>query len=98
MLAIDIINGGREDSPLSSIGTELSPGMRRVLERGAELILREPSALAASDFSPFGDVPRHSASLLFVPIRNRDRVLGVLTIQSYSFNAYTRTDLYTLQA
>ena len=98
ILAIDVINGRREDIPLSSIGTELSPGLRRVLEKGAELILREPSTSVASDFSPFGDIPRHSASLMFVPIRNRERVVGVLTIQSYSFKAYTRADLDTLQS
>jgi PAS domain S-box-containing protein len=98
ILAIDVINGRREDVPLSSLPTEPSPGIRRILEKGAELILREQSAMAASDFSPFGDVPRPSASLMFVPVRNRDRVLGILTIQSYSFNSYTRADLDTLQA
>ncbi|HEX4645363.1 MAG TPA: PAS domain S-box protein, partial [Verrucomicrobiae bacterium] len=98
ILAIDLIDGRREDVPLSTIGMELSPGMRRVLEKGAELILREPSVVAAPDFTPFGDIPRPSASLMFVPIRNRERVLGILTIQSYSFDAYTRTDLDTLQA
>jgi PAS domain S-box-containing protein len=69
-----------------------------VLQDGARLILRdgtpqpEPTVLV-----PFG-TNRPSASLMFVPIRHRDRVAGILSIQSYTRYAYTSADLDILQA
>src|SRR4051794_27334472 len=50
-----------------------------------------------SDTIPIGDVSRPSASLAHVPIRNRTKVMGVLSIQSYKLDAYDETDLNTLQ-
>ena len=35
---------------------------------------------------------------MFVPIRNRTKVIGILSIQSYELQAYDETDLATLQA
>ncbi len=47
---------------------------------------------------PFGDTSRPSASLMFVPIRNGTNVIGVLSIHSYTPNAYDQRSLETLQA
>jgi len=49
------------------------------------------------DAFPIGDTARPSASLMFVPLRNRNTVLGILSIQSYSLTAYTKEDLTALQ-
>ena len=46
----------------------------------------------------FGDASRPSASIMCVPLRQEGRPVGVLSIQSYTPNAYTREDLQTLQA
>ncbi len=54
--------------------------------------------METSGLAPFGDAGRPSASLLFVPIRSGVAVVGILTIQSYTPQAYTTADLQVLQA
>jgi PAS domain S-box-containing protein len=70
---------------------------RRVIENGAQLVLR-PNDVAECDFVPFGDINHRSLSLMFVPIRSGEKAIGVLTIQSYSADRYDREKLRTLQA
>ena len=50
-----------------------------------------------ADVVPIGDTSRPSASLMLVPIRNRTKVIGILSIQSYTPRAYSQADLNTLQ-
>ena len=73
------------------------PLSRQVLRKGGRLLLRPPGEPPPSDLIPFGDTGRRSASLMFVPLRIGPRPLGVLSIQSYTPNAYTKDDLQTLQ-
>ena len=70
---------------------------RRIIERGGELILRELPGSEVPHLVPFGDVSRPSAALMFVPIRSHGGVVGILSIQSYTPNAYHQQDLKTLQ-
>jgi PAS domain S-box-containing protein len=70
---------------------------RRIVESGAEMVLRTPHEPYSEDCWLMGDTTRPSLSLLFVPIRNRTKVIGILSIQSYTPNAYDRQDLETLQ-
>ena len=72
--------------------------MRRIMQEGAELILRQPSDMQATESVPFGDASRPSASLMFVPLSREGKPVGVLSIQSYTPNAYTQEDLRALQA
>jgi two-component system cell cycle sensor histidine kinase/response regulator CckA len=99
ILAIDLIDGkGQDVLPAYVKSTRPSKLTRDVLEQGAKLILRQPPFSTSPEFNPFGDKSRPSASLMFVPVRNGAKVIGVLTIQSYTANAYTEDDLNTLQA
>jgi two-component system cell cycle sensor histidine kinase/response regulator CckA len=96
VLAYDIIDGKRtlyRDRP----GVPLSGRDKKIIESGAELILRATIPDEASDLVAFGD-DRRSLSLMFVPIRHSTRVIGAMSIQSYSANAYNNHDLATLQA
>ena len=68
------------------------------MTQGAELILRTPPIVLPPDSISLGDESRPSASLMLVPIRNGSRVIGLLSIQSYTPRAYTPQDLRTLQA
>ncbi|MFO7681465.1 MAG: PAS domain S-box protein [Chloroflexota bacterium] len=43
-----------------------------------------------------GNESRKSASLLFSPLAARDKIVGVISTQSYEFNAYTADDLALL--
>jgi PAS domain S-box-containing protein len=70
---------------------------QRVVQNGAALILRDDQAPVAELARRVGDTSRLSASLMYVPIRNRTRVIGVLSIQSYTLNAYSQASLMTLQ-
>jgi PAS domain S-box-containing protein len=70
---------------------------RRIITSGGELILRDKAESFLPDASSFGDKSRPSASLLFVPIRYGERVIGILSVQSYTPKAYDEQDLTMLQ-
>src|SRR5215470_18050998 len=50
------------------------------------------------DTYPMGDTSRTPASLMLAPVRNRTKVIGILSIQSYTLKAYDTQDLSALQA
>ncbi len=98
ILQVDTDKDGRQfDIPVSSQGHEPSKMARRIIEQGADLILREEPITMPADVYPIGDTSRPSASLMLVPIRNRTKVIGILSIQSYTLKAYSQADLKTLQ-
>jgi len=98
VLAIDIINGHRTNALDDFTRVKPSSMMRRVLDSGGQLVLRNDAETAPLDFVPFGDKSRRSASLILVPIHHGERVMGVLSVQSYTRNAYIQDDVETLQA
>ncbi|MDB6025379.1 MAG: Sensor protein [Verrucomicrobiales bacterium] len=98
VLNIDLVEKDKREVPAAYEGKPPSQRIRQVIDAGGQLILREPPILASEDMAAFGDVSRPSASLMIVPVRNNDRVIGVLSIQSYSVHAYDREALQTLQA
>jgi PAS domain S-box-containing protein len=96
MLSVDTINGKRV--PQQSFEAETpTTRQRRVMEKGAELILRDAPAFS-SDATPFGDTARPSASIMLSPIRYGTKVIGILSAQSYKLRAYSHRELMTLQA
>ncbi len=94
---VDIVEGQRREVAPDNLGTELTPLLRKVLEEGPQLILRDKSTGAPTGLTPFGDKSRPSASIIIVPIRHGDQVLGFFSIQSYQANYYDADDLNTLQ-
>ena len=96
LLTVDTVDGKRQDVPPANKGAP-SQVSRRTIEEGKQLILREVLE-PDNRLVPFGDVVRQSASLMFVPVRNGDQIIGVFSIQSYNPNAYDQEDLDTLQA
>lgn len=97
VLQMDTVNGKRFTEP--SIESEpVSKLQRQILESGGQLILRENTDTFLPGARPIGDKTRPSVSLMFVPIRYRNRNIGVLSIQSYTSNAYTKQSLGTLQS
>jgi len=89
--------GARFYIPTDGKGRLPSGMARRVITQGAQLIIRQEPLVMGSDTIPIGDVSRPSASLILAPIRNRTKVIGVLSIQSYKLEAYDEADLNTLQ-
>ncbi len=96
VLMIDEIDG-KKNEVLADYQTRApSPFVRTVLQEGPQRILRKGNDFDPS-LRPFGDVTHPSASLLFVPISEGGVRLGVVTVQSYRINAYTRADLKLLE-
>jgi signal transduction histidine kinase len=96
VFSADVIGGCRTEFPE---GPDVAgPVIRKILSDGPQLILRQPGDRYPKDATPFGDKKRLSASILGVPIRKENKVLGILTVQSYTVNAYTQEDLEVLQA
>jgi PAS domain S-box-containing protein len=90
-------NGQRFEIPVTGESREPSGMARRIVAQGAELILREEPVVMPEDVLPIGDTSRPSASLMLAPIRNRTKVIGILSIQSYTPRAYSQAGLNTLQ-
>ncbi|MBI3852873.1 MAG: PAS domain S-box protein [Verrucomicrobia bacterium] len=97
VLRMDTINGEKVTVPWGAAGRP-GPLMRQVILEGPRLILRGQPDEADSGLIPFGSETRRSASLMFAPMPIGERVVGIVSIQSYTRHAYTQNDLTTLQA
>ncbi len=98
VLTIDTLGGPPVDVPPAYVEGPPHGMTLKVLREGAQLILREGEQSGPYDgLSAFGS-NRRSASLMFVPVRHGERTAGILSIQSYTPRAYTRSDLAILQA
>jgi PAS domain S-box-containing protein len=92
---VDRVGGQRRDVP--PVKAQPTPRMRRTLEHGPELILRTGAVSPPREMMPFGDTTRRSASLMFVPVRRKGRAIGMVSVRSYTPNAFTNGDLRTLE-
>jgi PAS domain S-box-containing protein len=98
VLNYDIVEGQRREIAANLESGQPSPRMQRIMSQGPELILREPPCQPGDDSIMIGDISRPSKSLMCVPLRREDQAVGVLTLQSYTANAFTPEDLRTLEA
>ncbi len=98
LLTLDTVAGERMRFPLKCLSPIPSPMMRRVINLGAELIDRTRPLPEGLEFVPFGNVTRHAASLMFVPVRLNGLVIGVISIQSFTPRAYNQEDLEVFQS
>ncbi|MGH7515328.1 MAG: ATP-binding protein [Gemmatimonadales bacterium] len=97
VLTMDSFDGPPVDVPSANTTALPTPMFARVLREGALLILRSDAEMEPGDLIPFGDTARRSRSLMFVPLHHRDRITGILSIQSYTPDAYDQNDLVMLQ-
>jgi PAS domain S-box-containing protein len=97
VLTMDTIKGQRVTVPAAMLTLEPSPMMRKVMMEGAQLLNRATDSAATTELIPFGNKRHRSASLMFVPVRSGGAAVGILSIQSYTPEAYTRDDLGLLQ-
>lgn len=94
--AVDILKDNRVEIPSTYSKKEPGALLRKTVEEGPQLILRDEEH-PFPDSNPFGDEERKSLSLMFVPIKFRNKVRGVLSIQSYESYSYIEDDLPILQ-
>ncbi len=97
ILEMDTFNGQKTQTFPTRPNSYISPLARRIMESGAKLILKEAPLTMLPDCVPIGNYSRPSASLMFVPVRDKAKTIGVLSIQSYQFQAYEQRDLAALQ-
>ncbi len=65
-----------------------------IFKTGEPIIeLRKPDEGTATKLVPFGDTSRLSASLMFAPMCYKGETKGIVTVQSYTYNAYNSADL-----
>ena len=95
VLMFDLLNGRRSVTSDNRRGEGLSDKDHEVIKKGRELILRDPSHLP--DNIPLFGNDRPSMSLMYVPIRDGEKSIGVLSIQSYTPYSYNEESLETLQ-
>ena len=94
---MDSLDGGSPvDVPPAYAQLTPGPMFARVLREGATLILR-PTEEPTDGLVTFGDTDRRSRSLMFVPIRYGERPTGIISIQSYTADAYDERVARTLQ-
>jgi len=98
VVTFDIVDGQQREVPAAFEQEGINMVARRILKEGPQLILRGSSPeKKKGNLFPFGDKEKQSASLIFTPIRKGDRTVGVISIQSYSRNAYNEDDLRRFQ-
>ncbi len=98
LVSVDTVRGERKE--FTRVYGKIRPDsmFRKVLDEGARIILRKPADTdTKGNLRSFGDESHPSAALLFVPIRKNNRNVGMMTIQSYTYDFYTEEDLRLLQ-
>jgi PAS domain S-box-containing protein len=98
ILNYDLLDGVRTEVAPTVLNAPPGPIQRSVIDAGRQLVTRSEPGFDALPFSSFGDTSRPSESLMFVPVRHGARVMGILSIQSYTPHAYTPEALEALQA
>ena len=97
VLTMDTIAGRRVPVEPPRLITEPTALMQLVAAQGSKLVNSADDLSMAVAAVPFGDTQRRSASRMYVPIQSGGESLGVLSIQSYTPQAYSQQDLRLLQ-
>jgi PAS domain S-box-containing protein len=98
LINMDTIQGRRVPVAPVVQGGPPTPLNRQVLQEGPLLILRKNPQDLGPVTRRFGDTSRPSLALMFAPMRQEGRNIGVISIQSYQPKAYGHEDLAVLQA
>ncbi len=95
VLLLDVIEGQRVEVSSPSRNLEPSATFREVCfsEPGSKLIIRKGTPEISPHFQAFGDRGRPSASLMFLALRTESKIFGIMSLQSYTPNAYSEKDL-----
>ena len=74
--------------------------IRAIVQRGQPVLInRTREELVQPDtFVRVGREDRRSASLMFVPVKKVDQIIGLVSVQSYTLLAYNENDLRLLEA
>ena len=98
ILLADIVEGERRVWEPHTVRPAFESPLFELLATGEpKLELRASQKISMTGLSRFGEKSRPSASLMFVPMRHKGTDNGIISVQSYEFNAYTESDLALLR-
>lgn len=98
LIVFDTDAGKIKEQDVTRYDKAISDFKRSVLNEKGQLVLRPRDLKSSHGLMPFGLEDRLSASLMFVPCRSQGKPVGILSIQSYTHDAYTAEDLKLLQS
>ncbi len=99
VVTFDTVDGKQEEYRNEFEGSAPSPITRLVLEKGAQRFGEDDwERLRVMGTSPFGDTGRFSRSMLFAPVRSREKKVAILSIQSYDPDIYSEEHLRIFQS
>jgi len=98
LVGYDVIDGKRtaltmENEPFTPTGIS-----KKVLQQGELLILRDQDYKPPMGSHTFGDKSRPSQSMIFAVMRGITGITGVISLHSYTPDAYDEEDLQTLKS
>ncbi len=90
----DTIDGVFQSVPAATVRVNPEGAVDRVIffERQPVLLLRGEDSQQSLYLATFGNKSRRSASLLYSPMIARDRIVGSISAQSYTQNAYSEKE------
>jgi PAS domain S-box-containing protein len=86
------------ERPKSNLSLSDSPACWRVIREGQPILELRSSENGTSKYTLFGNLELRSKSLMFVPLFSRDRIIGVLSAQSYEYHRYSNEHLTLLES
>ncbi|MGD0338074.1 MAG: PAS domain S-box protein [Bacteroidota bacterium] len=97
-ILVDTVDGVRRILPTSELSSSYGATVEMVMrERKPLLEIGVPSNRRTSGTEKYIDDERHAPSTMLVPMIARDKVVGIMSIQSYTENAYSHSDIILLQ-
>ncbi|MEX2117808.1 MAG: PAS domain S-box protein [Bacteroidota bacterium] len=99
LIAVDIINEKQLELKVRDDRIPLHERMAnwRVVQSRRPILELRKSIPARPPVVPFGDEGRASASLMYAPMFSKDRIIGIISAQSYDISAYTDDHLTLLE-
>ena len=100
IVCYDIIDNVRTKIPSDSMEASVHPGtgIAKVIAARESLLELRVEGQTLPDGHPFGDKMRRSMSLLYVPMFSKDKIIGVISVQSYTVNMYTDAHTHILES
>lgn len=87
------------EPPRAPLALEEAPACARVIRQRRSLLeFRSDESEDPAAYGFFGDTGLRPRSLMFVPLFSKDRIIGIVSTQSYEFYSYTKEHLTLLES
>jgi signal transduction histidine kinase len=100
LFMVDRSNGQEtvRDLPLSPLSLEETPAVAKVVTSHESVLEHRAEFKGRPIELPEGEVQQAAASLMYVPMFSKNRIIGVLSAQSYERQAYSKDHLAFLES